>query len=155
MGETPEQKSVLVFQSGAFDTTWEETQPGTQTTPPGRDLAIYLASRLGEKGISVDEPDEADESGWMFSISHKGNKYNVFVNWYPTVFGRPPDDRWAVQIRKCTGFIGFLLGCFGHHDFECVQPIRDVLDEIVKADARISDVTWLSFAESVNKEIDR
>jgi len=146
------QPSVLVFQSLVFDTTWKEWEE-SDAEPPialGGDIATYLAACLREKGITIlhDAECDAEHGDWNFSVAHRDVKYNVSVG--RDRIGRSSDDVWIVQLRKRVGCTGGILELFGRRDFEDVQPVREVLDEIVADDATFTDIRWLSFREFIS-----
>jgi hypothetical protein len=135
-------KSIAVFRSDAFDHSWPQNGSDPNAVPLGKDLAAYLKTRLAERNIPVRDPFQGTD-GWVIDGVIEEVSFSWYIHWVP--IGTPPADHWAIQPQIRRGILKSLPG-FPKASEE-LEPIFNLLTDILSRDTRISHLTWMDGSE--------
>ncbi len=101
----------------------------------GEDCANWLADRLKEKGLAVDEVIQEDW-GWIFAVTVAGYDF-----WLGVSSLEDEENRWLLF---CESRLSLFKKMIGKSDEETQRQVCSTVDEILKGTPHISEVQWFS-----------
>lgn len=121
-----EQKTVLAFQSDAFNTT---TTKEYFINPEcyGDDVARWLISKLRANGYATDAQPGQEDFGWYLRFEIQGVKHNAVVGYRPD--SRDGAGEWICWIERSAGLVGTAFGKRKQVMPEAVEAISRILSD--------------------------
>ena len=119
-----EQKTVLAFQSTAFNTTTTREyfiNPGCF----GDDVVRWLISELRANGHDVDEQPGQEDFGWYVRFDVRGIKHDAVIGY--RIDSHNGADEWICWIERTAGLVGTVLGKRKHVMPEAVEVVHRIL----------------------------
>ena len=99
----------------------------------GDDFAAWMKTKLAEKGISADDPEQEDW-GWYLDAKHEGSSYMIgFSGNSDEDQTRPDYGEWHVMIKRDRSLKDKLLG--RNKD---VSGIAKIVEDILRAEPDFS-----------------
>lgn len=128
---------VATFESTSFKFPLEDiSEPGE---PPGKDVALWLAARVGKlNSVLVEEP-EPEDFGWYITFSTEGVRYQA-------VIGPVGDEFWYVVVERVVGILPSIFGFRRRHKTpEGLLLVHKALKEAEET-SRLQWHSWKSFS---------
>jgi hypothetical protein len=133
-------RTCATFESDAFNTTVSKPE-FVRPDNYGDDVVLWLAGRLRERGVPVDESDPSQEDhGWYVTFGTDRESHDAVVVYAPTETA----SRWLLCVERSLGIFGTM---FGRRTRAVLPAAVDLIESILRDAPEVRNLRWSSFAD--------